>query len=133
MKVNMLELRPVKKPLELNNPPKADKKNMLEKKVKKLRRHRRVRAKINGTAETPRLCVFRSNQYIYAQIVDDEKGKTIANAKGDLKSAKEVGIEIAEKAMAQKIVKIVFDRAGYKYHGRVKSLAEGAREKGLKF
>jgi len=106
---------------------------MLEKKVKKLRRHRRVRAKINGTAETPRLCVFRSNQYIYAQIIDDEKGKTIASAKGDLKNAKEVGSEVAEKAMAQKIVKIVFDRAGYKYHGRVKSLAEGAREKGLKF
>lgn len=106
---------------------------MLEKKVKKLRRHRRVRAKINGTAETPRLCVFRSNQYIYAQIIDDDAGKTMANAKGDLKSAKEVGTEIAEKAMALKIVKIVFDRAGYKYHGRVKSLAEGAREKGLKF
>jgi len=106
---------------------------MLEKKVKKLRRHRRVRAKINGTAEVPRLCVFRSNKYIYAQIIDDEKGKTLMNAKAEIKKAKEVGVEIAQKAVEKKITKIVFDRSGYKYHGAVKNVAEGARESGLIF
>ena len=106
---------------------------MLEKKVKKLRRHRRVRAKIHGTAEMPRICVFRSNKYIYAQIINDDKGLTLANAKGALAKAKEVGAEIGEKALGLKLTKIVFDRAGYKYHGRVKALADAAREKGLKF
>lgn len=106
---------------------------MLEKKVKKLRRHRRVRAKIKGTADIPRLCVFRSNKYIYAQIINDDNGKTLANAKDVLANASKVGKIIAEKAIEQKISKIVFDRGGYKYHGRVKALAEGAREGGLKF
>ena len=104
---------------------------MLDKKVKKLRRHRRVRAKIHGTAEVPRLCVFRSNKHIYAQVIDDDKGKTIVSAKGE--KASEIGTEIAKKAVEQKISKIVFDRSGYKYHGKVKALADAARAGGLKF
>lgn len=106
---------------------------MLEKKVKKLRRHRRVRAKINGTAEIPRLCVFRSNKHIYAQIIDDEKGKTLVSAKDVLAGAGKVGEDIAKSAIEQKISKVVFDRGGYKYHGNVKALADGARKGGLKF
>jgi large subunit ribosomal protein L18 len=116
---------------------------MLEKKEKRKRRHKRVRAKIKGTKEVPRLCVFRSAKHIYAQLIDDEEGKTIVSAKDqDLKGkkplkktekAKMVGILIAQKAREKKIEKVVFDRAGYKYHGRVKALAEGAREGGLKF
>lgn len=106
---------------------------MLEKKVKKLRRHRRVRAKINGTAKVPRLCVFRSNKHIYAQIIDDDKGKTLMSAKDVLAKAGKVGEDIAKKAVEQKISKVVFDRGGYKYHGNVKALAEGARKGGLKF
>jgi len=112
---------------------------MLEKKVKKLRRHRRVRAKVKGTADIPRLCVFRSIKHIYAQLIDDDKGKTLISAddtglKGTkVEIAKEVGKLIAQKASEKKIEKVVFDRGGYKYHGRVKSLAEGAREAGLKF
>jgi len=112
---------------------------MLKKKVKKIRRHKRVRAKIKGTNKIPRLCVFRSIKHIYAQLIDDDKGKTLASAddagiKGSkVEIAEEVGKLIAQKASEKKIEKIVFDRAGYKYHGRVKSLAEGAREAGLKF
>ncbi len=121
--------------------------NIKSKKQKKERRHRRVRAKVIGSAERPRLCVFRSNQHIYAQLIDDQKGKTLASAKdleiknikskNDLsgKQAKSfnVGVLIAEKAEKLKIKKVVFDRGGYKYHGRVKALAEGARSKGLIF
>ena len=106
---------------------------MLEKQEKRKRRHRRVRAKIKGTGEVPRLCVFRSNKYIYAQIIDDEKGKTLASAKAELNKADKVGESIAKKAIDQKINKVVFDRGGYKYHGRVKTLAEAARKGGLKF
>ncbi len=112
---------------------------MLDKKVKKLRRHRRVRAKVKGTADIPRLCVFRSIKHIYAQLIDDDKGKTLVFANGDglkgskVEIAKGVGKLIAQKASEKKIEKVVFDRGGYKYHGRVKSLAEGAREAGLKF
>jgi large subunit ribosomal protein L18 len=113
---------------------------MDDKKLKRLRRHRRVRAKMKGTAKIPRFCVFRSNKYIYGQLINDEKGKTLfsANDKGlkaknKIEAAKEVGKLIAQKAVEQKITKAVFDRGGYKYHGRVKSLAEGAREGGLKF
>jgi len=116
---------------------------MLEKKEKRNRRHKRVREKITGVAKMPRLCVFRSNQHIYAQLIDDEKRKTLAQV-SDLKlvkkgkrskgeAAKEVGKMIAQKAKELKIEKVVFDRAGYQYHGRVKSLAVGAREGGLKF
>ena len=111
------------------------------------RRRRRVRAKIVGSVKKPRLCVFRSNQHIYAQLIDDQNGKTLASArdldvkdvksKSDLsgKQAKSfsVGELIAEKAIKLKIEKVIFDRGCYKYHGRVKALAEGARSKGLVF
>jgi len=106
---------------------------MLEKQIKRQRRHKKVRAKIKGTADVPRLCVFRSNRYIYAQIINDENGKTLASAKGELKDADKTGKDIAKKAIGRKIKKIVFDRGGYKYHGRVKALADAARESGLKF
>lgn len=101
-----------------------------------------MRARVKGTAKTPRLCVFRSHQHIYAQLVDDDKGKTIDSAssrelkkskKKKAEQAKEVGQLIAQKALAKKIEKVVFDRGGYKYHGRVKAVAEGARAGGLKF
>ena len=107
-----------------------------------------MRAKIKGTSDEPRLCVFRSNKHIYAKIIDDNKGVTIASAdekkiknleqdnsgrKGKIMFAYEIGRLIAKKAIEKKIKKIVFDRAGYKYHGRVKALAEGAREGGLEF
>ncbi len=104
-------------------------------------RHERVRSKIFGTAECPRLNVFRSNANIYAQIIDDENMKTLASAsslemkleKSNIESAKKVGVEIAKKAKALKITEVVFDRGGYKYHGKVSALAEAARENGLKF
>ena len=113
------------------------------KQEKRDRRHRRIRAKIQGTADRPRLFVFRSANHIYAQLIDDDKGRIIVSAQ-DLKvsagkkktktdKAKEVGKLIAQKAVEKKVEKVVFDRGGYKYHGRVKSLAEGAREGGLKF
>jgi len=110
------------------------------------RRHQRVRRKISGTAERPRLNVFRSLQHIYAQIIDDEQGHTLVAAStldhdlGDelvdldrSAQAKVVGKALAERAQAKGIQQVVFDRGGYKYHGRVKSLADGAREGGLKF
>lgn len=136
------------------------------KKEKFLRRKIRTRSKIFGTTDRPRLCVFRSAKHIYAQLIDDEKGKTLIYASDfevdkNLKSKKisktsekarqkevqskakilsgkvtkafEVGKLIAEKALNKKIKKVVFDRGGYKYHGRIKSLAEGAREGGLLF
>lgn len=108
---------------------------MLKKQEKRYRRHKRVRSKISGTAKIPRLFVFKSNQYIYAHLIDDDKGKTIASVKGELniKEAKKIGELIAKKAKEKKIEKVVFDRGGYKYHGKVKMLAEGAREGGLKF
>lgn len=105
------------------------------------KRHNRIRAKINGTAERPRLTVFRSLSHIYVQIIDDSKGIVLASS-SDLKSkvkgnqtakAKKVGTTIAETAKSRDIEKVVFDRNGYKYHGRVKAVAEGAREGGLKF
>ncbi len=104
-------------------------------------RHKRIRTKIFGTVQTPRLCVFRSTKYIYVQLIDDEKGKTIAvvsdkeikSKLNGINKAREVGKLIAEKAAEKKIKKVVFDRGGYQYHGRVKSIAEGAREGGLKF
>jgi len=115
---------------------------MLKKQEKRLTRHKRIRAKILGTAARPRLCIFRSGRYIYAQLIDDKKGKTIfavsdskfkKNRQTKVDKAKEVGKLIAEKAKDLKIERIVFDRGGYKYHGRVKAVAEGAREGGLKF
>lgn len=105
------------------------------KQQKRYRRHKRIRARISGTAKTPRLCIFKSNQYIYAQLIDDEKGRVIASAREKLSlgGAKKAGEAIAKEALKKKISKVVFDRAGYQYHGRVKALAEGAREAGLKF
>ncbi|MDR1564083.1 MAG: 50S ribosomal protein L18 [Oscillospiraceae bacterium] len=109
----------------------------------RLNRHRRVRGKIKGTAERPRLDVFRSNANIYAQIIDDVKGVTLAAASsiekdfdgygGNKDAAKKVGELVAKRAAAKGIETVVFDRGGYIYHGRVKELAEGAREGGLKF
>ncbi|MDD2646638.1 MAG: 50S ribosomal protein L18 [Patescibacteria group bacterium] len=106
------------------------------------RRHKRVRVKINGTKERPRLSVFRSNQHIYAQLIDDQHGKTLMsvsdlsfkkNKNNKSTMAKQVGQLIAAKALESKISQVVFDRGGYQYHGRIKQLAEGAREGGLKF
>lgn len=98
-----------------------------------------MRAKVQGTAMRPRLVVFRSNQHLYAQLVDDGKGATIASAsdvevKGKKENvSKEIGLLLAKKAKEQKVERVVFDRAGYAYHGRVKELAQGAREGGLQF
>jgi large subunit ribosomal protein L18 len=107
------------------------------------RRHRRIRGKVAGTAERPRLAVFRSNKGIFAQLVDDESGKTIAGAswlglsksfKGSkTEQAEAVGKAVAEAAKKAGIEAVVFDRGGYLYHGRVKALADGAREGGLQF
>ena len=113
----------------------------VNKSERRLRIKRSIRAKISGTAERPRLSVFRSNKNIYAQLIDDLSGKTlvaVSSAKVEGTSAKteaslEVGKELAAKAQERGITEVVFDRSGYLYHGRVKSLAEGAREAGLKF
>jgi large subunit ribosomal protein L18 len=108
----------------------------------RLRRRRRVRAKVRGSAERPRLSVFRSNRGIGAQLIDDVAGHTVAAVnwtEGDLKSLKSMeqaskaGQLIAERAKAAGVESVVFDRGGYRYHGRVKALADGAREAGLKF
>lgn len=117
-------------------------KNMQISQEKRAKRHRKIRKRISGTADKPRLCVFKSAKHIYAQLVNDEKGKTIlALSDADIKKTKEakvkvaaeVGKAIAKEALAKKIVNVVFDRGGYKYHGRIKALADGAREGGLKF
>ena len=109
----------------------------------RIKRHNRVRSKISGTAERPRLCVFRSENHIYAQIIDDVAGSTLVSAStvekgfdgkgGNCEAAKKVGAAVAERALQKGIEEVVFDRGGYIYHGRVKALAEGAREGGLKF
>ena len=113
-----------------------------DKNISRVRRHARVRAKISGTKESPRLCVYRSNKNIEAQIIDDVKGATLVSSSSmalklengsNIDAAKLVGKDIAEKALAKKIKKVVFDRSGYIYHGRVKALAEAAREAGLDF
>ncbi len=141
---------------------------MLKKQLKKYRRHQRLRAKIKGTVEVPRLCVFKSAKHIYAQLIDDDERKIILSAndlklkpsknylsrstqkklktqaegkkekKETLKSRKvniayKIGKIVAQESLKKKIKKVVFDRGGYKYHGRVKALAEGAREAGLQF
>lgn len=113
----------------------------LSKEQSRKRIHLRIRKKINGTAEKPRLAVYRSNKAIYAQLIDDVKGNTIAAASSTecgasgpkVEQAKAVGKLIAEKANSNNITSVVFDRGGYLYHGRVKALAEGAREAGLAF
>ena len=111
--------------------------------AQRLKRHKRVRAKISGTPEMPRLNVFRSEANIYAQVIDDVNGVTLASASsldkaiegygGNKEAAKKIGMLVAERCKAKGIENVVFDRGGYLYHGRVKALAEGAREGGLKF
>ena len=115
----------------------------IDKNAMRLKRHIRVRGKISGTPECPRLNVFRSNANIYAQIIDDVNGVTLVSAStlekdfegatGNAEAAKKVGAALAERAKAKGIEQVVFDRGGYIYHGRVAALAEGAREAGLKF
>ena len=118
--------------------------NKVDKNEIRKRKHLRVRKKISGTAECPRLCVFRSNANIYAQVIDDSNGTTLVSASSldkDIKSgnggnkddAAAVGKLVAERALAKDIKEVVFDRGGYVYHGRVAALAEAAREAGLSF
>jgi len=104
--------------------------------------HKRIREKLSGTTERPRLNVFRSLNHIYAQVIDDQKGETLASVStlalklktgGNVAAAKEIGKAIAEKATAKGIKKVVFDRGGFLYHGRIKALADAAREGGLEF
>ena len=114
----------------------------IDKNEARLRRHRRVRNKISGTAARPRLDVFRSAKHIYAQIIDDEQGVPLVSAStmdkdfngfgGNVEAAAEIGKKVAAKALEKGITEVVFDRGGYVYHGRVKALADGAREGGLK-
>lgn len=114
-----------------------------EKVIIRLKKRARIRKKVQGNAERPRLAVFRSGRHIYAQIIDDGKGVTIASAstaqmeigKGVKKvdAAKQVGQELAKLALAKKVKDVVFDRSGYVYHGRIKAVADGARESGLNF
>lgn len=108
----------------------------------RLRRRRRVRAKVSGTAERPRLSVFRSNRGLFAQLIDDRSGRTVVAVNwiepelrklGSMEQAKRIGELIAERAKEAGVETCVFDRGGYRYHGRVRALAEGAREAGLKF
>ena len=111
------------------------------KNVSRIKRHEKIRRNLSGTEKTPRLCVFRSNMAIYAQLIDDVKGVTLASSSSlelklknnNLEAASAVGKDIAEKAKKAKIKTVVFDRGGYLYHGRVKALAEAARENGLEF
>ena len=113
-----------------------------KKNEERLRRHKRVRRVVSGTPDCPRLNVFRSNKQIYAQIIDDTTGKTLAASSsvvlklengGNIDAAKKVGADIADKCKALKIESVRFDRGGYVYHGRVQALADAAREAGLKF
>lgn len=119
---------------------------MKKKRQDRIRRHKRLRRRVRGTPECPRLCVFRSNKNIYSQIVDDETGRTIASAStlspelresvsygGNAGAAAQVGDLIARKAAEKEIGNVVFDRGGLPYHGRIKALAEAARKAGLKF
>ena len=118
----------------------------LSRNLHRARVHKRVRLKVSGTPERPRLCVYRSLGHIYAQVIDDRSGKTLTSASsldketkkqlkggGNVAAAKIVGKIVADRAKAAKIVKVVFDRGGYKYHGRIKALADAAREAGLQF
>jgi len=114
-----------------------------EKRAKAIRRKRRSRANIHGTKERPRLCVNKTLNHIYAQVIDDDSGKTIVSASdmkikkkkdgGKVEVAKEVGKAVAKAAIEKKIKKVIFDRSGNKFHGRVKALADAAREAGLEF
>jgi large subunit ribosomal protein L18 len=115
---------------------------VLTKPAQRLKRRRRVRAKIHGTAERPRISVFRSNRGIFAQLIDDDSGRTVASVNwteadlrglGRMEQAQRAGALLADRAKAAGVESAVFDRGGYKYHGRVKALADGAREGGLTF
>jgi large subunit ribosomal protein L18 len=115
---------------------------VLTKPAQRLKRRRRVRAKIRGTAERPRISVFRSNRGIFAQLIDDDAGRTVASVNwteselrglGRMEQAQRAGALLADRAKAAGVDSAVFDRGGYKYHGRVKALADGAREAGLTF
>lgn len=114
------------------------------KKVIRFKRKKRISSRVSGTAEQPRFAVFKSNTHMYAQLIDDDKGVTLVSAstlekehkgktKNTLDGAKSIGKLIAERAKQKKIERVVFDRAGYLYHGKIKALADGAREAGLKF
>jgi large subunit ribosomal protein L18 len=118
----------------------------LSKDQQRRRVHARVRMKVSGTPERPRLCIYRSSEHIYTQVIDDRSGTTLVSASsvdketkknvkggGNIASAKAIGKAIADRAKAAGISKVVFDRGGYKYHGRVKALADAAREAGLQF
>ncbi len=113
----------------------------MDKNISRKRRIKRVRTKIRGTKNRPRLCVFRSLKYIYAQIIDDENGRVLVSvdsrkikkAKNNIETAGKLGKEIAKIAMEKKIKEVVFDKHGHKYHGKVKAVADGARKEGLKF
>ena len=115
---------------------------VIDSKKSRIKRRKRIRAKISGTAACPRPSVFRSAKHIYAQIIDDEQGVTLVSAStmdkdfngngGNVEAAAEIGKKIAAKALEKGITEVVFDRGGYVYHGRVKALADGAREGGLK-
>ena len=116
--------------------------NNIDRSAIRRRKHLRVRAKISGTSLTPRLCVYRSNKNIEVQVIDDTRGATLTSSSSEqlhlergnnIEAAKLVGADIAKKCLALKITKIKFDRAGYLYHGRVKALADAAREAGLEF
>ena len=134
-------------PIKINTTPEEVRVKMIKRKNSeeaRRARHARVRKKISGTTEIPRLCVYRSLKNIYVQIIDDTTGKTLvsastldaelkANYGGNKEAAKAVGALIAKKALEANIKAVVFDRGGYVYHGRVKELAEGAREGGLEF
>ncbi len=113
---------------------------MQKKTTGRTRRRMRIRKKVQGTTERPRLCVFRSAKHIYAQVVDDTQGRTIAHASSvtgapgtKVEAAKSVGSAVAKACMEKGVEQVVFDRGGYRYHGRVRALAESAREAGLKF
>jgi large subunit ribosomal protein L18 len=119
---------------------------VIAKKIGKDRRHERIRKNVSGTMERPRLSVFRSLNHVYAQIIDDTRGVTLAAAstldkeikgteghKGNVEAAKKVGQMIAQRAISAGIKKVVFDRSGYRYHGSIKALADGSREGGLEF
>jgi large subunit ribosomal protein L18 len=122
-------------------------KKTIEKRERRERAHRRVRQRVRGTAERPRLSVYKSLRYVYAQVIDDERGVTIAQASskesalvagleagtGGRDAAKRVGEAIAERAREKGVQRVVFDRGGYIYHGKVRAVAEGARDKGLEF
>ena len=114
---------------------------MLKKQIKRTRIHTKIRKRVSGTASRPRLSIFRSNKHMYAQLINDETGKVLISVsdfkmkskKGKVEQSMEIGKQMAKEALAKKIESVVFDRGGNRYHGRIKAVADGAREGGLKF